>query len=206
MPVITKIASQKKSGVRVSVFVDDTFLAGVSRKALRTLGIAVGQEVGQELRQRIIYQSAYESALASLTRRDHSGAEIRRKLAQKRFDREIVDAVLQELKRNQFVDDQRFARGWVERRTAFRPRGRRLLAVELEQRGVPEEIIRNVLDEFSPDEESEALVGLIHKKLRELRACEPEVKKRRLLGFLARRGFSYSDIRQVLTDHFPDVF
>ncbi len=205
MSVITKLASQKKASARISVFVDDAFLVGISRKAIRKLGLAVGQEVDQGLRQRIVYQSAYESAVASLARRDHSRAEISRKLAQKRFDKETIEGVLRELEHKQFVDDQRFARGWVVRRTAFRPRGRRLLAVELKQRGISQDIIREVLDDFSPKEEADVLMELIQKKLRELGSYESETRKRRLMGFLSRRGFSYGDIRQALHDHYPDI-
>ena len=203
---ITKLEKQKGAIRRISVYVADCFIAGLSAKSVRDLSLRVGLEVDGRLRLQIMRTAAYESAIMSLSRREHSRAELVGKLKQKQFDGEIIISVLEELEERGYLDDRRFAQMWIERRTANHPRGRRMLARELEQKGVSAEVARETLAEHFPEtDERGVLIGLIEKRRRISSVSDPQVFKRRLLGFLARRGFSYDDIRQVLAEHFPEL-
>ena len=206
MSRITKLEPQQGAARRISVFVDDRFVAGLSARAVRDLGLQVGHEFSADLHREILRASARDSALLSLARREHSRAELTGKLHQKGFAGELIALVLDELERQRYLDDRRFARMWVEHRRASHPRGRRMMALELEHKGVSTEIAREALNvAFPEDEECGDLAELIRKRLRNARRTEPQVFKRRLLGFLARRGFSYADIRQVLAEQFPQL-
>jgi len=206
MDRITKLEKQKGLVNRISVFINDRFFAGLSAKAIRDLELVPGIEATAELRHRITRIAAWESALMSLSRREHSRAELAGKLKQKGFAGEIIAHVCDELEKRKYLDDRRFARLWIERRKAYHPRGRRMLALELEQKGVAPDLGREALDEHFPeDDERTALIELIDKRRRTSSHHEPEVFKRRLMGFLARRGFSYDEIRRALAEHFPDL-
>lgn len=203
---ITKLEKQKGGARRVSVFIDDRFVAGLSGKAAHDLDLTLGMEVSGDLHARIIHEAARESALLSLARREHSRAELAGKLKQKKFPGKTINTVLDDLERRGQLDDRRFAQSWIERRNAYHPRGRRLLALELKQKGVSSEVATDALAEQLPENgERELLIDLIRKRLRTSSRSDPEQFKRRLLGFLARRGFSYGDIRRALAEHFPEL-
>ncbi len=203
---ITKLEKQKGGARRISVFVNDRFVAGLSPNAVRDLDLSPGMEVSGKLYAQVIYESARESALMSLARREHSRAELAAKLKQKKFPGNTIKAALDELEKRGQLDDRRFARAWIEHRNAYYPRGRRMLALELKQKGVSSEVAAEALAEQLPESgERELLINLIRKRLRTSSRSDPERFKRRLLGFLARRGFSYGEIRSVLVEHFPEL-
>ena len=88
----------------------------------------------------------------------------------------------------------------------LKTRGRRMLALELKQKGISSEVAAEALAEQLPESgERELLINLIRKRLRTSSRSDPERFQRRLLGFLARRGFSYGEIRSVLAEHFPEI-
>jgi len=97
------------------------------------------------------------------------------------------------------IGDLDFANWWVEQRTTHRPRGRRLLWQELRAKGVPQEIVEQVLEEKADqlDEVSLALKAA-QKKLRTYSKLEPREFEKRLGQYLARRGFGWEVIREVV--------
>jgi regulatory protein len=203
---ITKLERQKGAVARISVFVDDLFLAGLSAKAIRDLDLTLGMEIFSEFRSRIIQEAARESALLSLARREHCRAELAAKLRQKRFPDATVKTVLDRLEALGQLDDRRFARAWVERRKAYHPRGRQMLVLELKQKGVSQDVINDVLDEMlGPTDEEKLLIELIRKRVQSSDRSDPDRFKNRLLGFLARRGFTYDDIRRILNMYYPEI-
>src|SRR2546426_12350943 len=76
---------------------------------------------------------AYEAAVHYLAGRPHTVAEIHRHLRSKKFDTETIDHAIDRLRAQRYVDDEAFARWWVEQRERFKPRGDRALRTELAQ-------------------------------------------------------------------------
>lgn len=100
------------------------------------------------------------------------------------------------------VDDRAFARAWVESRQQRRHLSRRALREELHRKGIARELIDEALDDVDGDDEYLAARALAERKARTMSGLEPEVRRRRLVGALARRGFSssmtYRIVDQVL--------
>jgi regulatory protein len=92
------------------------------------------------------------------------------------------------LRANGLLNDQQFAETWIENRNAFRPRSKMALRMELKQKGIDEAIIQETLVGLN-DEEQAYEAG--QKKARQLRTVDEQEFKRKLFGFLARRGFNY---------------
>jgi len=98
------------------------------------------------------------------------------------------------------VDDERFARNWTEYRLLHSPSGRRRLEAELRQKGVDAHIVDRVLSELLPPEVEQRLcVEAAVGRARRLHREPPEVRRRRLSAFLARRGFDADAVRTALT-------
>ena len=87
------------------------------------------------------------------------------------------------------VDDQAFARAWVQSRQPGKGLARRALAQELRRKGVDDEVARAALDEVDPDDEVEAARQLVRRKLRTVGRLERDMAVRRLTGMLARKGY-----------------
>lgn len=194
---ITALRAQKRNRQRVNVYLDGEFAFGLSR--IVAAWLQVGQELSEEkisvLQAEDSREVAYQRALKLLNYRIRSEAEIRKNLREHGLASQVIDEVLERLQQNGFVDDRHFAKAWIENRAEYRPRGRALLAFELRQKGVPDEVIDESLSDL--DEEGGAYQAG-SKYARKLRDLERPEFRRKLYGFLSRRGFSYNIIAPVV--------
>jgi regulatory protein len=143
---------------------------------------------------------AKSTAYRYLTYRPRSTKELLDKLSEKKFDVAVINAVLADLTRLGYLDDAQFAAQWASSRLRLRGFGRRRIEQELKQKGVDQEIIRGALAiAIPPEDEIEAARSFAERKLRTMKSFEPEVRRRRLAGFLERKGFSYDIIREMLS-------
>lgn len=139
---------------------------------------------------------ARESALRMLARRDHSAAELQRKLVQKGFSPQAAEISIAYLLEKGYLDDRRFAGRWasaaLESGRCYGPR----LRAELRQRGVDSETVSEVITGLTADnDELHTLQLLVKRKFASFNPHETDDReKRRLFGFLQRRGFSHGAI------------
>ncbi|MDH6136109.1 regulatory protein [Kitasatospora sp. MAA4] len=121
-------------------------------------------------------------------------AKTRKQLADALRKREIPDEVAEEvLARFEdvgLIDDAAFAAAWVESRHAGRGLARRALAQELHTRGVAAPVVEDAVGRLDPDEETATARALVERKLRATAGLDRQVRMRRLVGMLARRGYS----------------
>ena len=190
MAKITALKAQINNSDRVSVFLDGEYAFGLFRVVAGWL--QVGQELDEEkirqLNQAEAGEKAYQRALNFLSYRVRTESEIRRNLKKHDTPEGVIDEVIDRLRRNKLVDDLHFANTWVENRSEFQPRGRRALQSELRQKGVDQEMIAEALQNL---DEGELAYRAAKKNARKyLRFEWPEFRKK-LLAFLARRGFNY---------------
>ncbi|WP_416875275.1 recombination regulator RecX [Kitasatospora sp. SC0581] len=121
-------------------------------------------------------------------------AKTRKQLADALRKREIpeeaADAVLTRLEEVGLIDDAAFAAAWVESRHAVRGLSRRALAQELRTKGVAADLVEQAVAQLDHDDETDAARALVERKLRSTRGLDTQVRTRRLVGMLARRGYS----------------
>ncbi len=198
MAKITAIESQKRDPNRVDIHVDGKQAFSVAR--ILVAWLRVGQELSPQkinsLQAADALERAYQQAVFYLSYRTRSEAEIRQFLRKHKVEADVIEQTLDRLRQSRLADDHQFARLWVENRAAFRPRGRRLLAWELRQKGLSGEAAASALS--GVDEAGLAYqAGL--KKARQLSASHWIDFRSKLSGFLARRGFPYSVIDAVIS-------
>ena len=195
---ITAIKLQKRNPHRVNIYMDGEFAFGISRIIAGWLDI--GHELDDEeiisLQAKDEEEVAYQRALKFISYRIRTEDEIRRNLTKHSIRSEVISDVLNRLRRNGLVDDIQFANSWVENRNEFRPRAHRMLTYELRKKGISDEVILQSLDSTTPDEELafKAAQNQFHK----YEEFEWSDFRRKLSGFLARRGFSYTIISLVV--------
>jgi len=202
---ITAIKQQEKLKDRYSVFVDGKYSFSLSEGALLDSRLASGRVLTPEELQGFKQLSAddklYGNALRYAAMRLRSEWELRSYLQRKQASPEATEVVLGKLSRIGFIDDEVFARAWVENRRLLKPTSRRRLQQELKMKRVDEAIIRKVLAEADDDPESgrsleaDALQALIIRKRRQAKYREDET---RLMQYLVRQGFSYYDVKSAV--------
>lgn len=198
---VTAIQGQVRDPDRVSVFIDGVFAIGIARDVADAFGLHKDQVLDEallaDLMARNLVHKATATALNFLAYRPRAEGEIRRKLQQGHYPDATIEQVLARLREWHYVDDPDFARRWIENRSAHRPRGSRLLAQELKAKGIQPEIMAEALDEAELDEVSDAL-DIARQRARKLHDLDPQIRERRLTGFLARRGYGFDVIRATL--------
>jgi regulatory protein len=142
---------------------------------------------------------ARTAAYRLLTYRPRSHAELEQKLREKGFKEAVIEAVLADLEHLGYVNDRQFAGQWAAGRLRLRGFGRRRIEQELRRKGISQEVIREAISEaVPPDDEREAAAKAAEKKLRTMLSVAPDVRRRRLAGFLERKGFSSEITRSIL--------
>jgi len=187
---VTALKAQKNNPQRINVFLDGQFAFGLSR--LVAAWLQVGQTLTEErlaqLLQEDRLESLYQRALRYLSFRPRSEKEMRLYLLRHEQDERVRELVLERLKANGWLDDQHFAAQWVENRVAFRPRGKKALALELKQRGIQATDIDQAVQEL---DEEELAYQAAQKVLGRYKNLDQNTFRRKLYDLLVRRGFSY---------------
>jgi regulatory protein len=206
---ITAVTAQQKDKNRINIMVDGKYRFSLDIFQYADLGIRVGKEYTDEeldeLESESQFGKAYARALEYCLMRPHSAKEMRdylyRKTRQTRMktgemkkglDTAITTRVFDRLVEKGYIDDEKFARYWVENRNLTKGASKRKLTAELRAKGVASSIIDHVLSESARSDENE-IMKIIAKK----RARYPD--KQKLIQYLARQGFSFDDIKQALT-------
>jgi len=197
---ITGLRFQQETADRVNVYLDERFAFGLP--ALEAARLRVGQFLNdaeiEQLQIADLAQKTYDRAVRFLSYRPRSAAEVRRHLARTVEDEALIAAVLDKLGKQGYLNDAEFARYWVENREQFRPKGPRALRQELRQRGLAGETIETALAEVDPANGAYTVARQRAARLADLAVSEPDVFRRKLSDFLARRGFDYGTIRDVV--------
>jgi regulatory protein len=146
----------------------------------------------------------FEAALRFLEARARSQSEVRRRLKYAGYRPDLVDGAVVRLAELGILDDEQFARAWVESRDRARPRGERALRRELALKGIEREVADEVLEERretageDADVDLDAARRLIARNLRTLeRVVDPRARRQRAYALLARNGFDPDVCRQA---------
>lgn len=149
--------------------------------------------------------------LRQLTAAPKTRAQLAETLARRGIPDDVAERVLTRFGEVGLIDDAMFARAWVSSRHHGRGLARRALSVELHRRGVDTETAREAVDTLDPQTEEETARALVRRRSRSLQSVAPEVRTRRLVGMLARKGYAaglaYRVVREELgaaADEVPD--
>jgi regulatory protein len=196
--IITALKFQKRNKERVNVYLDGEYAFGLD--AVEAAHLHKGQVLSDAeiavLKTQDEHNRAFNQALRFLSYRPRSRLETERYLRDKSLPETVIDDVISRLERSQYLDDEAFARFWVENREQFRPRGERALRYELRQKGISDAIITDVLGNL--DDEAAAWHA-VEGRLRRWAGLPAEEFRRKVAGYLSRRGFGYDTVSVILT-------
>ena len=199
---ITDIRQAVKNENRVNVFVNNKYAFSLDISQVVDFhikkGLAISAEQLEEYKRASEFGKLYQRALEWTLTRPHSEREVRdylrRKIYEKKVDKEYVDKILDKLKEKKYVNDEVFATYYVENRFVRRGISRKRLYMELMQKGVAQDIIEEALNARNDEEE---ILKIIAKK----RAKYDDVG---LIQYLCRQGFSYQLAQDLVRTYETD--
>jgi regulatory protein len=187
---ITALKIQKGNPGRVNIFLDHRYAFAV--KLLDATSLVEGQRLTEgaiaKLKKEDERYKAYRSAISFLAYRPRSHKEAKRHLSKKGYSPEAVDHAINRLLDEKLLDDIEFARFWSESRTRNKPLSRSALKYELRQKGVDQTIIESATVDLDDNELARLAVK---RRLNYLKNLSPEEFKKKLVGYLRRRGFNF---------------
>lgn len=205
---ITGISAQVKNTNRVNVNVDGKYRFSLDIFQVGDFGIKVGKEYTEkeltELETESKFGKLYSRALDYVMMRPHSGREVRDYLFRKTlstrdkkgdkregYSPALTERVFERLVEKGYINDEKFARWWVENRNVTKGSSMRKLTAELRAKGVASDVIEQAVGEVTRSDEDE-LAKVVAKK----RAHYADDQK--FMQYLARQGFNYDDIKAAL--------
>lgn len=205
---ITSITTQKRNNNRVNVLVDGKYRFSLDTYQLIELGVKIGRDYNEDelvaFEQESQFGKIYGRALEYCLMRPHSVREVQQYLYKKTRPKrdkngelklgvstEITTRVFDRLVEKGYVDDNKFARFWVENRFVSKGVSKRKLRSELMTKGINSTIISQLLSETERSDTVE-----IQKIIAKKRTQYPDDKK--FIAYLARLGFNYDEIKKAL--------
>ncbi|HKT60425.1 MAG TPA: regulatory protein RecX [Gemmatimonadales bacterium] len=203
LPVLTALEPDPRRPGTLRVEVDGVRFGAVPAELARTAGLEVGRVVDQALHERLTAaadaEAAFRTLLKALERRSFARADLARRLIRKGHPRHAVDAAIERALGLGLLDDSAFAQSYVQTR-AGRGRGPARVTRDLMAMGVERGVIdRAVAAEWPEGSDRRGVpLALAAKRAAQLGDLPRPVKRRRLLAYLARRGFSGRDITDLV--------
>lgn len=207
-PRIRRIEPLRPRGLRVLVHLDDdTEPFEVTLEALERSRLGVGDPLPPDARRELLEADAdvrvRDAALNLLSHRARSRRELRTRLRQKGFTKDRIDACMDRLEQRGLLDDAAVAAAFVRDRLRHRPRGTARLVTELRAKGVDGDTALETVERVFEDEGANDLAlaletaeGWVRRQgtalvtaLAAEQGAERDKARRRLHGYLARRGF-----------------
>ncbi len=216
---ITDIKENVHDKNRVNIYVGDKFFCSLDISQVIDFHLKIGKELSDEEKSRLKRASEfgkfYQRALEYSLMRPHSSKEMMDYLKKKTmprkvrvknpktgqseikekqgYDASLIQLVYNRLEERGYINDERFARLWIENHNASKGTSTKKLRLELRQKGVSRQIIDKVFSETSRNDREE-LRKIIAKKRARYK------NEQKLVQYLLRIGFSYSDISDALSD------
>ena len=151
MPIVTRISEQRRRLNRRNIFLDGKFAFGCNLNVVAKFRLREGMNLSGEqvaaIQEGEVRQECFDQAMKFLERRLHSRAELQRKLMRREYGEPVIGAVLDDLTRLEYLDDERFAKTKALSAVQHKQHGRRRAFVELMKSGVKSTVAARAVED-----------------------------------------------------------
>ncbi|MDQ2086780.1 regulatory protein RecX [Herbivorax sp. ANBcel31] len=197
---ITSIEKNKKNKKMFSVFIDNSYAFSISEEDYFRLNLyeksSISEEEIDDIKKYIALKSVKSSAIKCISFKMLSEKELFHKLALKGYDEDVINIAIDELKSMGYLNDMMYAQKFVYDRMKLKPKSKKVLSMELKNRGISRDIIENVLDNLDYDEDV-VIERLLRKKFGKYDLTDSKILKK-AYSFLLHRGFNFENIKYVI--------
>lgn len=205
-----KITAKQGKGTKIHIHIDGEYLLTVDEDFWFSSGFVSGDEIDDgdlaAFKEAAGSRLAFNSAMFSLDLRDHSQREMRKKLSAK-FDENSVNEAVEKLVDLGFINDRRYAENLTRELFERKKYGKNRVKNELFRREIDSEIINDVIENYENENDTDnvkTIVDIIRKKY--YNKLVDEKSRQRVVAALVRLGYSFSDIRQAMSEFSSDEF
>lgn len=205
MPRITSLERLRRPRGWVRIHLDGAPFCELPRAPVEEEGLTVGDEVSRasvaSLRDEAQRRAAVERSVRYLAHRSRSRFEVERYLRRRGYHEDAVRAALSHCEERGYLDDREFAASWARDRIRLKPRAPVLMEIELRRKGVSRPDARAGIDRAMEDEEvseEDLLSRAARRARRRVGSGDPDALRRRLHGYLRRRGFRSGEVRRMV--------
>lgn len=210
MPTVTQVEPQKKNQHRFNIYLDGLFVFGADEDLVVDQRLVIGKEIPRSDLEKLLFEAQVgklmERVYYLFNIRLRSEKEIRDYLKllnikrkakdQEEISSASIDLVIEKLKRKSLINDEEFAKAWVEARA--KKKGLRAIEAELYKKGIAKEVISEVTTTLSVSSQQQTATALLERKLKSWKNLPALELKKKAIEFLLRRGFDYSLSRDLV--------
>ena len=208
MPVITKIAQQKKQKNRYSIFLDNEYAFGVAEDVLISFQLAKGKTLTKEeiadITEGDEYSRAYSLALNFLSYRMRTIQEMEDYLQKKEIPELWQQRIIVKLLEDKLLDDAAFAGAYVRDRIHQTTKGPKIIRQELVRKGIKPEIANQALEQYDADQQYEQALKVLKKERRKKAKHAHKKQEEQLKVKLLQQGFESDVINRVFAENQPE--
>lgn len=197
---ITSVEPQKKNPRRFNIYLDEQFAFGADEDLVINRRLLVGKEIQQDDLNKILFEAEVGKLMERMYRlfgiRQRSEKEVKDyfRIKLREISQLVIDATILSLKKKGMINDEQFAKAWMESRS--KKYGVNRIKQELFQKGIDRDIIDQVIGEG--ENEKQVAEKALEKKLRLWKNLKPMEFRKKAYGYLMRRGFEYETTKSVV--------
>jgi len=203
--LITRIERQKGQPVSYHLYCDELFLFGIIEDTLVHFALQSGRDYSDgeldSIRRYDQVMLCRDQALRLLKHHSHLASELRRKLLDKNYSTTEIDAVIDYLVRNKYLNDSDYLQRFIQDEIHLKKSGPLLIRKKLYEKGVAGHVVDQRLRELYPQKKMQANAReWLSKKKRKLGKTDPRKLRQKLAAFLVQKGFEWDMISGLVRD------
>lgn len=203
---ITSIEKSNKNKSMASICIDNKQEFILPLKRIDALNLTVDKTIEPETLDYIlkyeVYAAAKNSAVKFLSLKLRTSFEVKEKLIELGYEDNTISQVINDLTEIDYINDYKYATKYISEKTKLKPKSIKLMEMELDNKGIPNEIINSVIEELNPDDDLVAL-ELLKKRYSKYSEYDENLIKK-MKSYLAGRGFSYNQISKAISKYLPE--
>ena len=219
---VTLVEPQKKNPRRFNIYLDGVFSFGADEDTVVKFRLVPGKEINSVDLDVILMETEVGRLMGRMyvlfNVRLRSEKEVRDYLRQLNFKKKVkeyeeipesvIESLVNNLKNKGLLNDEEFAKAWVESRRRSKSKGMNVIKAELYQKGIAREIMEEVLSDKETEGQSEEDLAkqALEKKINVWRNLEEMKLKKKAVEFLVRRGFEYSVAKEVVENYLQEEY
>ncbi len=197
---ITSVEKNRKNKEKMSVYIDGTFSFTISEDDYLSMNLYDKVEISQDeidyIKNTVNFRAAKNTAIKYLSHKLRTEKEVAQKLHEEGFDADSTEKAIEELKSLGYINNKIYVQKFLFDRSKLKPKSKKLLKLELKSKGISEEIIDEVLDDWNVDETVIA-ESLVKRKFGKYDLNNENIRKK-VHMFLRHRGYDYEVTEEVL--------
>jgi regulatory protein len=203
---ITSIELNKNNATMARIYIDDNTSFCLPQKRVTNLNLYEGKTITPETLEYIltyeVFDAAKSAAVKYLAFKLKTAYEIKQKLSELGYEEETISKTIENLIEIDYINDYQYTIKYITEKIKLQPKSQKMLSMELSNKGIPDDIIRNGFEKMDLDENDIAF-NLIKKKFSKQTSFDEKlIHKMRM--FLMNRGFNYQQTSKAISKFLPE--